>query len=254
MRIRFSVNSRAELIRQYSNEYIQKSKKAGLESIYLGLESGNSEDLKLYGKIATIQDNIEAIALLKKHDVNISYGFINFNPYSSIEKLSENLDFLYKNGIAFTIESLCTFLEVFPQATISKKITRDGLLFNNYDYNDLGINFIFQDKKPETLFKALRRLPLSYKTARYENNMQMDHLYLQRTNKESETAQRIYQSAINLQKKRVKYTYDFFLRCLELAQNNQKQELYALMETNNFFEYEQKVKDLYIQYKTITKL
>lgn len=248
--IRFCINSRSELVKNYSAEYIYMAKQAGLESIYLGIESGNENDLKLYGKIATIQDNIDAVRLIKNECLDLTFGFINFNPYSTIDKLYKNINFLYNYDLPFSIETLLTFLEVFPQTAISKMIIRDRLLYDNYEYSDLGINFVFQDFKVEKLFEALRALNLTYAVTKIESNMNRDFIYLKKNNLMNCEMENIQFDLLNKASKRKKYTYDFFCECLELSRKDNGR-IFDFITTNQFKVFDDIANDLYCKHKSV---
>lgn len=68
---------------------------AGINQIVVGIESGNDEDLRIYNKRANVDDNKRTLRLLSDADMYWKYmGFINFNPYSTMEKLKQNFLFL----------------------------------------------------------------------------------------------------------------------------------------------------------------
>lgn len=75
-------------------------KDAGFNSVCVGIESGNEEDLKLYGKRATVDENHLTLKLLREAEIYCEdYGFIMFNPYSTLASIKKNYEFLvYENS------------------------------------------------------------------------------------------------------------------------------------------------------------
>ncbi len=61
LKVSLHLFTRAELVVKEPDSYFIKAAKAGVECFYIGIESGNDEDLKLYNKRATVSINKEAI-------------------------------------------------------------------------------------------------------------------------------------------------------------------------------------------------
>lgn len=159
-RFNFSMNIRSE---QFSDELVSlllKLKSVGLDRIFVGFESGNEDDLKLYGKPASVLDHHKTIELCRKNHIidglngiTFNYGFINFNPYSTIAKLRQNIDFLDKNKLFVTFDILKTRLRISDGTPITKKMRKDKLLLCNdedilidafaYDYCDKSIEKLY---------------------------------------------------------------------------------------------------------------
>lgn len=66
-------------------------KKAGLRSVFLGVESMNQKDLRLYNKHTTVEQNEEAMRTLEELGVFYQIGFILLNPYSVLDDARNNL-------------------------------------------------------------------------------------------------------------------------------------------------------------------
>lgn len=70
-------------------------KEAGLDRLFLGIESGCKNQLRRFGKGTTIQQNVLALRLLTALGINIRIGFIMFDPLmKDISELKDNLEFL----------------------------------------------------------------------------------------------------------------------------------------------------------------
>lgn len=97
--ISYFCHMRAEFYKNASDEQLRLLKESGLCGVCTGLESGNKRDLRLYGKIANHYDMDRAIHIFNEYGINIEPGFINFNPYSTLEGLRENINFLKSTGL-----------------------------------------------------------------------------------------------------------------------------------------------------------
>lgn len=69
-------------------------KEIGFYSLFLGVDSGNSQDLELYNKKTTLIENHNALKILKEIGIWARYGFIYFNPFSTLKTIRENFEFL----------------------------------------------------------------------------------------------------------------------------------------------------------------
>jgi len=127
----FSFNSRAESIKEDAIPYLLKLKSVGLDRIFIGIDSGNEEDLRLYKKRATLADNEKAITLLREAEIPFDYGFIMFNPYTTIEKLMRNIDFIEKNEIDVKSHILAHRFVLYTGAPMLSNIKKDGLIIEN---------------------------------------------------------------------------------------------------------------------------
>lgn len=131
MWVLFYFNARTEQIKEPFIKQLINLQQVGLNGIQLGLETGNAEDLKLYGKYATVEDNYRAISLFKEYKIPYDCGFINFNPYTTTNKLLENIGFLKSVKHFVTPSFLMTRLSIYSSSPITKKIIADKLYVKN---------------------------------------------------------------------------------------------------------------------------
>lgn len=103
LKIFYHVGFRAEFYKHIDQETMDLLIKSGLMAVFIGVDSGNEFDLKLYNKITTVEDNYNVMNFIKNYPVNVKIGFINFNPYSTFENLNMNLKFLKQFNMFKTI-------------------------------------------------------------------------------------------------------------------------------------------------------
>ena len=99
LEIRFGFECRANDIDEY---VLSKLVMAGLNNVFLGLESGDPASLKRFKKHATVDDNKNAIRLLRDYGIEPTFGFIMFEPKSTLESIRNNFEFLKETGIMTT--------------------------------------------------------------------------------------------------------------------------------------------------------
>ena len=160
----FDLNIRSEQFGGDLLDILEKLCSVGLFCLLVGFESGNDQDLKLYGKPSTVKDHYAALNALEKinffpnnDSLYIDYGFINFNPYTTIDKLYQNVEFLLNAKLDVTPSKLASRLLISGGAPICKKIINDGLLRGEMTTvltDPIGYNF--EQKEIQKIYDALK--------------------------------------------------------------------------------------------------
>lgn len=141
LKVSYMADFRAEFHKKADDELMKLLVKSGLSGVCIGIESGNEFDLKLYGKVATIEDNIKALELFKEYDIEVLHGFINFNPYSTFERLRKNIEFMERYNFANNIDFVINRYRMFKGARLYDKVKKEGLLVGD-TFNETGYQFI----------------------------------------------------------------------------------------------------------------
>lgn len=143
LKIHFECLMRADSIQKISKKVFEKLKKAGLISVLIGIESGSEKALKCYGKKATVKQNIEAYNfLLKELKINVIAGFIMFNPYTDLNEIKENINFIKKIGIQYSYRIFTNQVALFIDTPLYDRTMKDGLLKNYSLANPYGYTFV----------------------------------------------------------------------------------------------------------------
>lgn len=141
---------RAENWSDEDHELLDLLVRSGLEKVNVGVESGTPSELRLWDKLATVEDNIRIIRLLKEHGVYLAMGFIQFHPYSTVETLKSNTTFLRQHA-GHNLRRLTERLEVYPGTVIVAKIEGDGLLAEDYWKTLNPYGYSYQDERVHRL-------------------------------------------------------------------------------------------------------
>lgn len=163
MDIRFTLNLRTDIVDECSIKGLKQLLLVGLDRIFLGIESGNDDDLRLYGKAYDVQNNSKCINLMYSENVPFDYGFIMFNPYSTYKSLKQNIDFIKDNKLYPYMEKITSALFIQSGAPIVKKLNNDGLL--KCEYNKPIINpwaFKYVDPKIELIVGVMKQVNKEY--------------------------------------------------------------------------------------------
>ena len=84
-------------------------REAGLRDVFLGVESGCDKTLSRLRKHLRAETNARAIKILRDCGIHVSFGFIMFDPDSTLEEVRESFDFLKQNGI---LDNVCVTAHV----------------------------------------------------------------------------------------------------------------------------------------------
>jgi radical SAM superfamily enzyme YgiQ (UPF0313 family) len=93
--LRFALSCRAENVEP---AVFDQLKRGGLAHVFVGLESGNNSDLKLYGKGHSVEQNRDAVRIIKGLGLSFQPGFMLFNYRSTLREVRQNLEFLKDIG------------------------------------------------------------------------------------------------------------------------------------------------------------
>jgi radical SAM superfamily enzyme YgiQ (UPF0313 family) len=140
IRIKFSMSTRAdhiydekstgEINNPVSLELIRKLKEAGLEKVFIGLESGSPTQLKRYGKGISVKANLRALEILWQEGVEVVAGYIPIEPSMSLKELRENINFLRDTGMYKKVSNPLSELRVQKGSKLLNGYLRDGYVTN----------------------------------------------------------------------------------------------------------------------------
>ncbi len=149
-RMIWKISCRAEYV-EY--ELFRKLRDAGLFLVYMGIESGTEQGLKVLNKEMSVEENLAAVRTLKELELNVSYGFMLFDPSSTFESVRENLVFL--KNITGDGRAAATFSRMMPyggtpirDALRSEGRLRGDLTRPDYDFLDLRLNEFYRLLSP----------------------------------------------------------------------------------------------------------
>jgi radical SAM superfamily enzyme YgiQ (UPF0313 family) len=91
IKIKFGIECR---VNDIEGKTISALVKAGLADVFLGVESGSQRSLTKFRKYTTVDENKNAILILRKYGIEPNYGFIMFEPDSTLADVRENFEFL----------------------------------------------------------------------------------------------------------------------------------------------------------------
>jgi len=147
-RMIWKINCRADAV---DPELFRRMRDAGLYLVYMGLESGNEEGLKTLHKQITVEQNLRAVKILKEVGLLFEFGFMLFDPSSTLESVRENLNFLrhiLSDGCAAAV--FCRMLP-YEGTPIKDELERNGRLRGDICHPD----YDFLDPRVTALYASL---------------------------------------------------------------------------------------------------
>ncbi len=151
-KVKFSCSLRANTVRE---DIVAALKRMGVASVGMGLESGNQRVLTwLKGGSLTVEQNANAVALLKKHGIMPNASFVIGSPDETAEEILDTLRFIKKVDLAlFDVYVITPFpgTPVWEIAKEKKLVTED----ESMDWSRLNVNFEMNHSKAIILSETL---------------------------------------------------------------------------------------------------
>lgn len=124
---------------------LSKMQKAGINLIFIGIESGCKNQLLRYNKGVTVAMNEEVIKKLQQYKFEIDFGYILFDADTTMKELEENLNFIDRAGLRSSISRFAKRLRVTPHTVFFEEYTARGLITSELAIDDLSYEYTFCD-------------------------------------------------------------------------------------------------------------
>lgn len=132
---------------EVDSELLTPLKEAGLTWLYLGIESGSNQGLKTFNKHYTVDDIYKTVQNLQQLEIPFEFGFMIFDPDSTMDSIKENIDFLEK--ICKNGQATAHFTKMFPYAgtPIAQRLKKEKRLKGtiaspDYTFKDPRLNLM----------------------------------------------------------------------------------------------------------------
>lgn len=161
-------------------EVYELLRKSGLLGLYLGIESGSKNQLRRFGKGITVEENRQAIRILRELDFNLEVGFIFFSPLNDMEDLYNNIAFIEETRLYETdsrifgslrVQEGTSYVDMLKKKNLLGKQWRESLSYS-YRYKSDEVYFIKRifNTWEESTIKLNRLLPKNLRLKSYRAN------------------------------------------------------------------------------------
>ena len=132
-----------------SERSIQLLEKGHFIRLFIGLETSDSDALKIYNKNVQVNTYARTKKLLLKHHIVPHIGFMLYHPYTSIKEIVQNIQFLYEVDELHRFGVVYEKMRVFPHTDLYSKLERDKLLVKK---SSLSVDYLFKDRKVQNFY------------------------------------------------------------------------------------------------------
>lgn len=155
-------------------ELLALYKRAGIDVVIIGAESGSDYELKIYGKNATLEDNSNTLNMLRGLDLFYVFaGFIMFGPYSTTDTLKTNIDFLAKWGFADNLYILSNTLMLIKDSKLYSVLTSEGRVIESERFWELP-KYTFLDPMVERVARHWQNIINQFPVTKQLNTIQIN--------------------------------------------------------------------------------
>ncbi len=124
---------------------------AGLVRAYVGIESGASHSLEVFGKKTTVSENRAAVATLKQLGILADFNLLMFNPYTTLADVEDDLQFVEDMAADGSVPVSIARVEIYSGTPLQGRLGQEGRLLGNYRAWDYQI----ADPAVELLFRQV---------------------------------------------------------------------------------------------------
>jgi len=134
LNIQFSLYARGDGLNEKTLSALAS---AGLNRIYLGIESGAQSALDRWNKHASVDANRRAIELCRRLGLHVEAGLILYDPDTTLEEIRQSIEFMEETG-TFDLPNLLARMEIRAGIDLEAKLEAEGRLsredFTNPEY------------------------------------------------------------------------------------------------------------------------
>ena len=241
----FYIMTRVDSIVRNKN-IVKRLRECGLVQIEMGLESGAETGLRVFNKqISTNQSVIAVNFLRSKHIDFCMSGFIIYQPYTTIEELRVNADFL--DGIDYwKIDFLFTKMALYPGTKITEEMRKSKNLcdtfchYNVYDWKffDPNVEKMYNHLSCSLEYDVLSAISDTH--TNFELFMTLTYRRIERLTKDDTLLNRVDRVENDVREQIThakKIIYNYFCDVLNLAENGWDDEEFELCSNQFMAEY-----------------
>ena len=179
IKLSFKIHFRSENYIKFTLEEFKLIKRAGIDIIICGIESGNQFELTFFNKIASKQQHLENFKYAENTKLFFNIiGYIMFTPTADENILKEKVEFLRELNRGWDFINLTSQLYVFWGTKIHKQLNNLKLTDNNQKINFGYVKYKFVSENVEKLNNEFNSYKISFPKTMSINKLLYDSLGL----------------------------------------------------------------------------
>jgi radical SAM superfamily enzyme YgiQ (UPF0313 family) len=153
--------------RRINQSLLARMKRAGIDEVFIGLESGSKSQLQRYGKNHTIDEARECVMALLHSGFRVDVGFIMFDPEMTLSELRENVEFCWDIGIYRSVARLSKRLRLTPYTKLARRLCAKSWVSPIASVDQAAFEYSFCSSAIQLVYNAYRKweaeyLPIAY--------------------------------------------------------------------------------------------
>ena len=179
IKLSFKIHFRSENYIKFTLEELKLIKRAGIDIIICGIESGNQFELTFFNKIAPKQQHLEAFKYAESTKLFFNImGYIMFTPTADADILKEKVEFLRELNRGWDFLNLTSQLHVFWGTKIHKQLNNLNLIDNNQKVNFGYVKYKFISENVKKLNNEFNDYKIRFPKTISVNKLLYDSLNL----------------------------------------------------------------------------
>jgi anaerobic magnesium-protoporphyrin IX monomethyl ester cyclase len=150
IRVNYMLNCRSVDIQPALFELLKSS---GLDTVFVGLESGSQKLLDIYDKGTTVEKQARSVEILEQLGLRLVTGFIFFDPFSDFEDLHDSILF-YLTLNQYDISKYSQLLRVLPGTLLCDELKKEGRVWGDMWHTD----YAFSSERMKWCYRQTRAL------------------------------------------------------------------------------------------------
>lgn len=222
----------------------------GLVRVFLGVESASKRSQRFFKKPIGADSYISIKRKFDRLGVNIHIGYIVFEPFSTLDEIRSNIEYLFDIGKMFRIGTVIEPVRVVPGSFVHKELLRNHLMDIEQEYDSITYGYRFAHEDVDTLFRHIKKVfgdssfgNIAYRFEYYCTTIGIMRTMLSRF--DPELKRKVLDESnefANIQREMEKKLLDFFRSLIEIAESSGElegsTEAFVMDFSKDFYELE----------------
>jgi hypothetical protein len=134
-------------------DVIKSLRDAGLELLFIGVESLCESQLLRFGKGSNVKASLDAVDLVRQLGIPVEIGFMPFDPYVTVRELKQTVATLRLTGLWSCVSNLFSEMRVQRNTPYERWLKAKALL-REFDPNTISYKWQYSDPRAGTIARS----------------------------------------------------------------------------------------------------